>query len=113
MHNTQLTTRQTWILKVLAEEGVASTNRLYIRTSPACLATNRTRALGTYGWKTPAQLQKMGLVDCHVRVRGKGRGRLIRYTWSLTPAGRIVAGLMGPIHEAGRFKGKHYVVTFD
>lgn len=124
----RLTERQKWILKFLAAEGPASTNRLYAATSRAAIAQNRVRNMGTFGWQAPFRLEKMGLVECHVdtsirdrRIARINAGSLkvglhaqryyVRYTWSLTEAGRIVADLIPAIHEAGIFKGKTYAIA--
>lgn len=114
--NWTLTPRQESILVFLKDNPGASTNKLCVMTSPACLAQGRTRTMSTYGWKTPGKMAELGLLQMTVdnTLVNKGIARdmaidkqagkvckpgfyahkyrySVRYQWELTPAGHLVA----------------------
>jgi hypothetical protein len=90
---TKLTTRQECIIDILRDRPGSSTNYLFTRTSPACVARGLTRTIGTYGWKGMEALEKLGLVRCQKKyLRRDCRNRAIYQTsWFLTPAGEVLA----------------------
>jgi hypothetical protein len=110
-----LSERQKQILKFLDRNPGASTNRIYVNTSPACLAQNRTRTMSTYGWKGMDRLEAMGLVSYNKTERGKDcRGRpLYKSAWTLTPAGEVVAGLIPAIYTIVWVNGEAVPMVFD
>jgi hypothetical protein len=110
-----LSERQKQILKFLNRNPGASTNRIYVNTSPACIAQNRTRTMATYGWKGMDRLEAMGLVRYNKTERGKDcRGRPIYVSsWTLTPAGEVVVGLIPNIYTVMWVKGEPVPLVFE
>lgn len=124
----KLTERQGWILKFLARNPGASTNRIYVNTSPACLAKGRKKSMGTYGWEGMAVLANMGLVRLVVDTSLRDELALknpderypeykyrwaVRYHWYLTTPGEVCASLIPATHSIGFFKGDSYVLMFE
>lgn len=135
----QLTERHKWVLKFLAANPGASTNAIYVNTSPACIAYGRRKSFGSEQFvKTMDRLKAFGLVTLTVdtsrsdravfkalektRTNGKipstmmvdriRRQNIIR-RWELTMAGAFLAATLPAVREGGQFKGKSYAIVLD
>ena len=57
-----LTARQQEVLNVIRANPGISIHALYVKTSPICQRTGRTRSIGTYNWTIPHSLVKKGAI---------------------------------------------------
>lgn len=82
--------RHAEILKFVFDNPNCSTNKVYIKTSPVCQRTGRTRSMGTSSWTIPVTLEIAGLIKIKVdksRVVNWTQRNQVRYYWNLTLKG--------------------------
>ena len=105
----KITKQDLVVLEYVYKNPGATTNAVYVNTSPTCVRTGRKKSTGTYGWTRPRTMVERGLVeirvDRHLQEKavtnlvakyGSEKNAtwyrwttrcLVRYHWHVTPAG--------------------------